>query len=103
QHMVIDFHPLNYWDGSDYYGASLQSLYELGKRKGYELIYCERNGATAFFVDGKYYRRFGLADNSPAHLYRPPQFGLTSGGRAPNGRGHPPWESHEEVKDGKRV
>ena len=38
QLMVIDYHPMNYWDGTYYIGASIQSLYELGKKKGYELI-----------------------------------------------------------------
>lgn len=73
-------------------GGGAQSLYKLGKKKGFELVNCEKNGATVFFVDKKYYARFGIADNSPARLYRPPQFGLEQGGRAPNGRGWPPVE-----------
>ncbi len=93
QKAVINFHPLNYWDGSDYFGASIQSLYELGKRKGYELIYCTQAGINLFFVDRRYYRRFGIRDNSPMRLYRPPGYGV--GGRAPNGRGHPAWETFE--------
>ena len=92
---VIEFHPMNFWDGSDYYGASIQSLYELGKKKGYELIYVEKNGVNLFFVDKKYYGLFGLTDNSPARMYRPPQYGLKSGGRAPNGRGWPPFETYK--------
>jgi len=91
---VIEYHPMNYWDGSDYFGASIQSLYDLGKEKGYELIYVEKNGVNLFFVDRKYYNLFGLTDNSPATLYRLPLYGLTSGGRAPNGRGHPPFETY---------
>lgn len=70
--MVIEFHPMNYWDGSAYAGASLQSLADLGKRKGYELIYHMSNGVNAFFVDAKYYPLFGLKDNSPTALFRPP-------------------------------
>jgi hypothetical protein len=90
QKVVVDFHPLNYWDGSDYYGASIQSLYELGQRKGYELVHCNTYGANLFFVDRRYYRRFGIVDNSPARMYRVPQYGHH--GRAPNGRGHPAWD-----------
>lgn len=93
---VVDFHPLNYWDGSDYYGASIQSLYELGRRKGYELVYCNSFGSNLFFVDRRYYRRFGLADNSPARLYRPPRYGHD--GRAPNGLGHPAWDRYTVVR-----
>ncbi len=88
QKMVVNFHPMTYWDGSDYYGASIQSMYELGKRKGYELVYCENNGVNLFFVDRGYYERFGIDDNSPIKLYKPPLYGPLQGGRAPNGRGH---------------
>jgi hypothetical protein len=105
---VVDFHPMNFWDGTDYHGASIQSLYELGKRKGYELVYGNRAGNNLFFVDRPYYARFGLSDNSPARFYRPPAFGLAKGGRAPNGRGLPPFESRpflvwKELRIPKRV
>ena len=59
---------MNYWDGSQYIGASLQSLYELGKRKGYELVYTMSWGPNAFFVDAKYFDRFGVSDNSPVNM-----------------------------------
>jgi hypothetical protein len=103
QKAVVQFHPLNYWDHSDYYGASIQSLYELGKKKGYELVYCTKGGLNLFFVDKQYYARFGIRDNSPAKLYRPPLYGVGKGGRAPNGRGHPPWDTWEDEKDGQRT
>ena len=91
---VVAFHPFNHWDGSDYYGASIQSLYELGRRKGYELVHVESSGANLIFVDRLYFDRFGIRDNSPTRMYRPPQYGLTCGGRAPNGRGWPPYETY---------
>jgi hypothetical protein len=94
---VVDFHPMNYWDATDYAGASIQSYYELGKRKGYELVYGNQAGVNLFFVDAKYFPLFGIEDNSPKRFYRPPQFGLESGGRAPNGRGAPPYESKPEL------
>ena len=68
---VVEYSPFLYWDNSFYYGASLQSMYESGRQKGYELIYVERRGLNAFFVDRQYFERFGIADNSPAKLYRP--------------------------------
>jgi len=68
--MVIDFHPMNYWDGGGYVGASIQSLYNLGKKKGYELVHCMAGlSPNAFFVDAQYYDRFGIADNSPEALW----------------------------------
>ena len=71
QKMVVEYHPLNYWDGTNYHGASLQSFYDLGKKKGYELIYQPSSGPNIIFVDEKYYDRFGIADNSPTTLYEP--------------------------------
>ncbi|MCG6920671.1 MAG: hypothetical protein LJF15_06265 [Acidobacteria bacterium] len=71
QTMVIDYHPLNYWDGSLYFGASIQSLFALGQKKGYELVYADRSGTSLYFVDRRYYPRFGLADNDPATLFVP--------------------------------
>jgi hypothetical protein len=76
QHMVIGFHPLIYWSGEDHhFGASIQSLYALGQRKGYELIGTNYRGVNLFFVDRTYYPRFGLRDNSPARFFRPYNFG----------------------------
>lgn len=100
---VIDFHPMNYWDYSDYMGASIQSLYELGKRKGYELVYCMSMGNNLIFVDKKYFDRFGIKDNSPAALYKPPQYGAQHGTRAPNGRGWPPYDTLTIQHNGKTI
>jgi len=73
QLMVIDFHPMNYWDGDAYVGASIQSLYELGKKKGYELIHCMAGlSPNAFFVDAQYYERFGIEDNAPEAIWPAP-------------------------------
>ncbi|MEE2673945.1 MAG: hypothetical protein VX466_09125 [Myxococcota bacterium] len=71
QKMVIDYHPMNYWDGSHYLGASPQSLYDLAKKKGYELVHHMSWGPNLFFVDRKYYDRFGIEDNSPAKMMSP--------------------------------
>ncbi len=90
--MVVEFSPFNFWDGSDYYGASLQSLKNLGQEKGYELIYCTNLGANAIFVDKKYFARFKISDNSAEALYKLPLYGVIDGGRAPNGLGHPSSE-----------
>ena len=95
---VVDFHPMNYWDGTDYFGASIQSYYELGKKKGYELVYGNQTGSNLFFVDRKYFDRFELEDNAPERFYRPPDFGLEKGGRAPNGRGFDSFESKPTLR-----
>lgn len=98
QRMVIDFHPMNYWDRTDYFGASLQSLYELGEKKGYELVYHNRLGNNAFFVDRPYFARFGIADNSPAALFHEPPAPLRAAlDRSPQGRDGVPFEPGNDV------
>lgn len=47
---VIVYEPGFRWNGSDYFGASLRALKELGEQKGYSLVYCERTGTNAFFI-----------------------------------------------------
>lgn len=38
------------WDRSDYFGASLGALRELGGDKGYQLVHTDSTGVNAFFV-----------------------------------------------------
>lgn len=78
QRMVIGFHPMTWWNEEDFhFGASIQSFYELGKKKGYELVAVNSRGVNLFFVDAKYFPRFGIEDNSPAAFFRPYNLGPT--------------------------
>jgi hypothetical protein len=47
---TIRYEPQFVWAGTDYFGASLLALAELGRRKGYTLVHCEHTGANSFFV-----------------------------------------------------
>lgn len=38
------------WQGSSFFGASLEAMVELGRSKGYELVHTELCGLNAFFV-----------------------------------------------------
>jgi len=70
---VMDYNPRHRWDGSDYHGASLQSLAELGKQKGYTLVGCCLAGVNAFFVrDDLVQKKFAALD--AVSLYNPPRF-----------------------------
>jgi len=97
QLMVIDYHPMNYWDGTYYIGASIQSLYELGKKKGYELIYQLSKGPNVIFVDEKYIDRFGIADNSPAKIYRKKDPTTMALKRSNYGRNGVPWPKGKDA------
>jgi len=91
--MVIGFHPMMYWSEHDFHtGASIQSLYELGQKKGYALIGTNYRGINLFFVEQQYFSRFGIADNSPARLYRPTNFNVVLDTRAIRETGLPKSE-----------
>ena len=47
---IMPYNPTHIWDGTDNQGASLQSLVNLGKTKGYNLVATNLNGVNAFFV-----------------------------------------------------
>ena len=92
ERMVIDFHPLNFWDKTDYAGASLKTMIALGRDKGYEPVYVTTGGFNAFFVDREYFDRFGIAANESEDLWKP-ALGLNEMfNRAPEGRGDVPFE-----------
>ena len=86
---VMCFNPDHAWDGSTYYGASLESLYQLGKAKGYELACCDDMGNNAFFVRRDLYPLLGLADNNPLALFRPALYKLRYVGNNTFLTGHP--------------
>ncbi len=84
---VVDYDADLRWAGDDFHSASIQSLVDLGREKGYELIHCTAGGVNLYFADAPLYDRFGLTDNSPAAIYQLPLVGKY--GRSINGKGHP--------------
>jgi hypothetical protein len=86
---TIAYDPTFVWNGSDYFGASLLALKELGRRKGYTLVYCERAGVNAFFVADELLG----ADFKPLRIeeiYRLPNYGH-------QGRRHWPDKSRKMI------
>lgn len=84
---VMQYNPAHSWQGDDYYGASAQSLTELARTKGYELICCEEQGSNLIFVRSEYLKSFDIPDNRVEVLFRPPRYGLPE-----HGWGHPHTE-----------
>jgi len=98
QRWVMKHNPDHAWDGTTYYGASLESLTALGKEKAYELIACDRQGNNAFFVERALYERFGLEDNRAQVLYRPAMYKVRFVGKNTFVTGHPyRYGPHEEL------
>lgn len=58
---------------TDYFGASLLALQELGKQLGYTLVHCERTGTNAFFIADKTLPP-GYQGASIEAIYRPPNY-----------------------------
>jgi hypothetical protein len=72
---VMEYNAAHRWDYSDYQGASLQSLYDLGRTKGYRLVGCGLAGVNAFFVrEDLAHQHF--PEQVVADLYNPPRFYL---------------------------
>lgn len=71
--LTIPCDPTHRWDGSDFYGASLQALAKLGRAKGYTLVYCNNAGVNAVFVRDDLLPD-GFCAAPAADLYRPPHY-----------------------------
>jgi hypothetical protein len=81
------------WNGSNFFGASLHTINELAKKKGYTLVCCDLIGGNAFFV------RNDLIENKFDHagdiskIWQKPKYYLYYyGGHMPNiNYGHIPY------------
>lgn len=70
---VMEYNPDHRWDYTDYHGASLQSLTNLARDKGYALVGCCLAGVNAFFVRNDLLGQ-SFAEADVASLYNPPRF-----------------------------
>jgi hypothetical protein len=84
---VAKYRPYYCGDETNYFGASILAMYNLGRAKGYSLIYAENVGVNLFFVrdDILELANFSFKNtNLVEKLYRYPAYG-----KGPNG-GHRP-------------
>jgi hypothetical protein len=70
---AIIYEPNFQSSGTDYFGASLLALKDLGQAKGYTLVYCERAGVNAFFVADETLPP-GYQPPAIESIYRPPNY-----------------------------
>lgn len=80
---VVKYLPYFTGGTSNYYGASILSLYRLGRSKGYSLVYADQTGNTLFFIRDDLITTSNLQfinSNDVGKIYRPPQ-----SGKGPNG------------------
>lgn len=70
---VMQYNPEHRWNYSDYHGASLASLNELARKKGYSLVGCCLAGVNAFFVRSDLVQDHFEASEVTT-LYNPPRY-----------------------------
>ncbi len=83
--LVIPYDPRAVWNGTNYFGASLEALVRLGREKGYRLVGCSFSGANAFFVQNEIAGAHFLDPATAEEHYEPPRyfFGMLTAGHRP--------------------
>src|SRR6201995_3412824 len=71
---VVPYEPTQIWNGTNYFGASLEALVRLGRKKGYRLVGCSFNGANAFFVHDTFAGDHFLDPATSEEHYEPPRY-----------------------------
>jgi hypothetical protein len=82
--VTVPYDPNGAWDGTNFYGASLEALVRLGITKGYRIVGCCLAGVNAFFVREDLCEDRFLEPATAAEHYEPPRhffFMLPSGHR----------------------
>lgn len=82
---VVPYDSEAVWDGTNYFGASLLALQNLGNTKGYTLLGCDSNGVNAFFCKKNLVGDIKIKDIQ--YLYKSPKYGKIVNGVH---IGHPP-------------
>lgn len=100
---IVVYDPQGGWDLSNYFGASIQSLYRLGRAYGYSLVYAENVGVNVFFIRDDIIDSLAEAGttfkniNNVEAIYRYPRYGWgPNGGHGPD-RKERPYVSAEEI------
>jgi len=82
---IVIYNKNERWDGSNYFGVSLLSLYKLAKKYNYSIIYCNANGVNCFFIHNDLIKNKNLQFKNIGDItkiYKPAGYGC-----GPNG-GH---------------
>jgi hypothetical protein len=71
--LVVPYDPDGSWDGSNFYGASLEALVRLAAAKGYRMVGCCVAGVNAFFVRADLCGNRFLEPATAEEHYEPPR------------------------------
>jgi hypothetical protein len=71
--LVVPYDPRAMWNGTNYFGASLEAMVRLGREKGYRLVGCSFSGGNAFFVRNDVAGTHFLDPATAEEHYEPPR------------------------------
>jgi len=99
--VVMKYSKEHRWGGTNYFGASLSALEDLGRQKGYALVGCCLAGANGFFVRQDLVQDRFCSPFTAENHYEPARYSLF-GGRDdthPSGVGMYERVEHEKKRD----
>lgn len=82
QNKIVKYNKNAAWDHTNYFGASIEAMYKLGRYLGYNLVYAESKGVNLFFVRQDI-APFQKNTNNVSNIYKMPKYGTID-----NGYGH---------------
>lgn len=97
---VIVYDAQGGWDGSNYFGASIRAMQNLGRSKGYSLVYAENQGVNLFFIRDDVLNAFPdvfLHVNDVYKLYKAPRYGQGPRGGHPSDPHKRPYVSSKDI------
>jgi hypothetical protein len=83
--LVVPYDTKAMWNGTSYFGSSLEALARLGRAKGYRLVGCSFSGVNAFFVKDEVAGTHFLDPATAEEHYEPARyfFNLLAAGHPP--------------------
>ena len=78
--LEVPYDPDKRWDGTNWYGASLKSLEQIGREKQMSLVGCDLLGVNAFFVNSSEARRRFMKPFKAETHWEPARYALVAHG-----------------------
>ena len=76
--LTVPYQPATIWDGTNYFGASLEALVKLSRAKGYRVVGCNFSGTNAFFVREDLCGSHFVEPATAEEHYEPPRYYFSS-------------------------
>lgn len=97
---IVIYDPNGSFNGTNYYGASMLAFYNLGRKKGYSLVYAEKNAVNLFFLRDDLIEQHNLEfknRNDVSKLFQTPHYGPGPNGGHPHDFQNRPFVSSNEI------